>query len=52
MKQEGLVSNHMVEQFKSHVEKCNESKVENVVKREASCIVVANSLSLLNKITY
>ena len=52
MRQESLVSNYTTAQFKPHVDKCNESKVENVVKREASCIVVANSLSLLNKITY
>lgn len=36
MKKEGLVSSYTVAQFKPHVEKCNESKVENVVKREFS----------------
>lgn len=36
MKQEGLVSSYTVAQFKPHVEKCNESKVGNVVKREFS----------------
>ena len=34
MKQEGLVSKYTVAQFKPHVDKCNESKVENLVKRE------------------
>jgi transposase InsO family protein len=29
-----LVSNYTVAQFKPHVDKCNESKVENVLKRE------------------
>lgn len=36
MKQEGLVSSYTVAQFKPHVEKCNESKIANVVKREFS----------------
>lgn len=36
MKKEGLVSSYTVAQFKPHVEKCNESKVENVVKSEFS----------------
>lgn len=36
MKQEGLVSSYTVAQFKLHVEKCNESKTANVVKREFS----------------
>ncbi len=34
MKQEGLVSKYTVAQFKPHVDKCNESKVENLVKWE------------------
>lgn len=34
MKENGLVSNYTVAQFKPHVDKCNESKVENVLKRE------------------
>lgn len=34
MKQEGLISKYTVAQFKPHVDKCNESKVENLVKRE------------------
>lgn len=34
MKQEGLVSNYTVAQFKPHVAKCNESKVSNIVNRE------------------
>lgn len=34
MKQEGLVSSYTVAQFKPHVDKCNESKVANVVNRE------------------
>lgn len=34
MKQEGLVSRYTVAQFKPHVDKCNESKVANLVKRE------------------
>lgn len=36
MKQEGLVSSYTIAQFKPHVEKCNESKIANVVKREYS----------------
>ena len=31
MKQEGLVSNYTVAQYKPHVAKCNEEKIENVV---------------------
>jgi len=34
MKENGLVSNYTVAHFKPHVDKCNESKVENVLKRE------------------
>ena len=34
MKQEGFVSNYTVAQFKPHVDKCNESKVTNVVNRD------------------
>lgn len=34
MKQEGLVSNYTVAQFKPHVDKCNESKVKNLLNRE------------------
>lgn len=34
MKQEGLVSNYTVAQYKPHVDKCNESKVANLVNRE------------------
>lgn len=34
MKQEGLVSNYTVAQFKPHKDKCNESKTANLVKRE------------------
>ena len=34
MKQEGLVSKYTVAQFKSHVDTCNESKMENIVNRE------------------
>ena len=34
MKQEGLVSNYTVAQFKPHVDKCNESKISNIVNRE------------------
>lgn len=33
MKQEGLVSSYTIAQFKPHVDKCNESKVENIVNR-------------------
>lgn len=33
MKEEGLVSSYTVAQYKPHVDKCNESKVENIVKR-------------------
>ena len=36
MKKEGLVSSYTIAQFKPHVEKCNESKIANVVKREFS----------------
>lgn len=36
MKQEGLVSNYTVAQFKAHVVKCNEDKIENVVDRRFS----------------
>jgi SOS response regulatory protein OraA/RecX len=31
MKQEGLVSSYTVAQFKPHVAKCNEDKIENIV---------------------
>lgn len=34
MKQEGLVSNYTVAQFKSHIVQCNESKVANLVNRK------------------
>ncbi len=34
MKQEGLVSNYTVAQYKTHVAKCNEEKIENVVDRK------------------
>jgi len=34
MKQEGLVSNYTVAQYKPHVDKCNESKVANLVNRK------------------
>lgn len=34
MKQEGLVSKYTVAQFKPHVDKCNESKIANVVNRD------------------
>lgn len=34
MKQEGLVSNYTVAQFKPHVDKCNESEVANLVNRK------------------
>lgn len=34
MKQEGLVSNYTVAQFKPHVDKCNEDKIANVVDRK------------------
>jgi transposase InsO family protein len=34
MKQEGLVSKYTVIQYKPHVDKCNESKVANIVKRK------------------
>ena len=34
MKQEGLVSNYTVAQFKPHVDKCNEAKVANLVNRK------------------
>lgn len=33
MKEEGLVSSYTVAQYKPHVDKCNECKVENIVKR-------------------
>lgn len=33
MKEEGLVSSYTVAQYRPHVDKCNESKTENVVKR-------------------
>lgn len=36
MKQEGLVSTYTVAQYKSHVDKCNESNVQNIVNREFS----------------
>ena len=32
-KQEGLVSSYTVAQYKPHIDKCNESKVENIVNR-------------------
>ena len=34
MKQEGLVSNYTVAQYKPHVDKCNESQIANVVNRQ------------------
>ena len=34
MKQEGLVSKYTVAQFKVHADKCNESKIANLVKRK------------------
>lgn len=34
MKQNGLVSNYAVAQYKPHVDKCNESKVANELNRE------------------
>ena len=34
MKQEGLVSTYTVAQYKPHVAKCNEDKIENKVNRE------------------
>lgn len=36
MKQEGLVSAYTVAQYKPHIDKYNESKVENIVNREFS----------------
>lgn len=36
MKQEGLVSNYTVAQYKPHVDKCNESKVANIVNHQFS----------------
>ncbi len=33
MKQEGLVSNYTIAQFKPHIAKCNEDKIENIVDR-------------------
>lgn len=36
MKQEGLVSSYTVAQYKPHVDKCNESKIANVVNRQFS----------------
>ncbi len=36
MKMNGLVSNYTVAQFKPHVDKCNESKIENLVDRKFS----------------
>lgn len=33
MKQEGLVSNYTVAQFKPHVAKCNDDKTKNVINR-------------------
>ncbi|MGL4373185.1 MAG: IS3 family transposase, partial [Turicibacter sp.] len=34
MRQEGLVSNYTVAQYKPHVAKCNEEKIENIVARK------------------
>ena len=34
MKQEGLVSNYTVAQFKPHVPKCNEEAIENILNRK------------------
>jgi len=34
MKEQGLVSNYTVAQFKPHVAKCNEDKIQNVVDRK------------------
>ena len=36
MKQEGLVSNYTVAQYKPHKNKCNESKTANIVQRKFS----------------
>lgn len=33
MKQEGLVSNYTIAQFKPPIAKCNEDKIENIVDR-------------------
>ena len=34
MKQEGLVSNYTVAQFKPHTVKCNEDKINNIINRQ------------------
>jgi len=34
MKQEGLISKYTIAQFKPHIDKCNESKVANLVERK------------------
>lgn len=34
MKENGLVSKYTIAQFKPHIDKCNESKVENVLNRQ------------------
>lgn len=49
MKQNGLVSNYTVAQYKPHVDKCNESKVANELNREfnpeSPCAVVVGGLT-------
>ncbi len=34
MKQEGLISNYTIAQFKPHVAKCNEDKINNIINRD------------------
>jgi putative transposase len=47
MKQEGFVSSYTVAQFKPHVDKCNESKVANVVVSDLTYVRVGTSWNYL-----
>lgn len=49
MRASGLISKYTIAQFKPHVDKCNESKVSNLVKREfknqSHLIIVVSDLT-------
>lgn len=45
MKQEGLVPNYTVAQFKPNVAKCNEDKIENIVDHQFDLNVVVSDLT-------
>ena len=49
MRVSGLISKYTIAQFKPHVDKCNESKVSNLVKHEfknqSHLIIVVSDLT-------